>query len=71
MKFLDFVFFFQYFDNFETALRNRITDINNRLIRSGFELVSSADLLELYTLYIKIDLLRKIEGDLKSFFRDF
>lgn len=70
MKILDFSFFFQYFDNFECALKNRIIDIQNRLIRSDVSMISSADLTELQVLYIQIDLLRKVYHDLKEFYRD-
>ena len=70
MKFLDFVFFFQYFDNFETALRNRIIDIQNRLIRSNIDRISAEDLNELNVLYIKLDFLDLIYRDLLKFYRD-
>lgn len=70
MKILDFSFFFQYFDNYECALKNRIIDIQNRLIRSDINMISASDLNELQILYIQIDILRKIYRDLKEFYRD-
>lgn len=70
MKILDFTYFFQYFDNFEVDLKNRIIDIQNRLLRSDITMISTSDLNELQTLYIQIDLLRKVFYDLKEFYRD-
>ena len=70
MKFLSFTIVFQYFDNFETALKNRYIDICNRIIRSNIDYISSADLNELSVLFVQIDFIQRIQRDLFSLFRD-
>lgn len=56
---------YMYFDSQQIRIKNRITDINNRLIM-GTKKMSEKDLIELFKLTIELNTYERIERQLNE-----
>lgn len=60
----NFVLLYQYFDNEEIKLLNKITDLQERVIYRDGRNFSDSEVIELAFLKVKLDFLRKIGSDI-------
>lgn len=66
MRLINFILFYQYFDNLEFKLNSRLSYLSNKCV----EHLSIEDIHEVYDLRIKLQLIRQIERELSDFFID-
>ncbi len=59
------VILYQYFDNNEATIKNRIVDITNRINKSQSE-YDIKDLFELHNLMVESNTMRKVERQLNE-----
>ena len=64
------VLIYLYFEAQETEIKNRITDIENRILKSNNE-VSERDLIELLKLQVRFNTYLKIDKELTDMFDNY
>lgn len=69
MKVLDFVLWYQYFDSLESKLHNDLID-RCRLLGSTPDRIRIDVLRDVEQIKIELNIVQKIENDLKHFFLD-
>ena len=66
MRLINFILFYQYFDNLEFKLNSRLQSLCNK----SADRLTRDDIIELYDVRLKLQIVRQIERELSDFVID-